>query len=130
MSFTALLLAVVFSADTSNPTNSFFRRGEAATVTFAVSGIPSGETFKLESAIYDEHDRKLADMPALDVAGGADGKWTGSLPLPTERYGGERRVGGYSVKATAIAAEGEWLVAYVPAMYGIIRFRAEGEGKK
>ncbi len=42
MSFTALLLAVVFSADTSNPTNSFFRRGEAATVTFAVSGIPSG----------------------------------------------------------------------------------------
>lgn len=87
MSFTALLLAVVFSADTSNPTNSFFRRGEAATVTFAVSGIPSGETFKLESAIYDEHDRKLADMPALDVAGGSDGKWTGSLPLPTERYG-------------------------------------------
>lgn len=45
-------------------------------------------------------------------------------------YDGERRVGGYSVKATAIAAEGEWLVAYVPAMYGIIRFRAEGEGKK
>ena len=38
-------------------------------------------------------------------------------------YDGSRKVGGYKVKATAIAAEGEWLVAYVPSMYGIVRFR-------
>ena len=87
MHLASLLLAVVITADTSNPTNSFFRRGEAATVSFAVSEIPPGKALKLESAVYDEHDRKVADLPALDVSGGADGKWTGSLPLPTGRYG-------------------------------------------
>ena len=46
---TALLLAVVLAADTSNPTNSFFRRCEAASITFSVSKIHAGETLSLES---------------------------------------------------------------------------------
>ena len=87
MHLTALLLAVVLAADTSNPTNSFFRKGEAASVTFSVSKIPAGETLTLESSIYDEHDKKLVNLPALSVKGDAKGKWTGALPLPTDRYG-------------------------------------------
>ena len=84
---TALLFAVVLAADTSNPTNSFFRKDESASVTFSVSKIQVGETLSLESSIYDEQDKKLADLPALSVKGDAGGKWTGTLPLPTDRYG-------------------------------------------
>lgn len=40
-------------------------------------------------------------------------------------YRGSRRVGSRVVAATAIAAEGGWLVAYVPAIRGLVRFRVE-----
>ena len=42
-------------------------------------------------------------------------------------YDGDRRVCSYKVAATALAAEGRWLVAYVPALKGLVRFRLEGE---
>ena len=42
-------------------------------------------------------------------------------------YDGARRVGSYPVSATAIAAEGRWLVAYVPAAKGIVRFKVRGK---
>ena len=41
-------------------------------------------------------------------------------------YDGSRRVCSYKVAATALAAEGRWLVAYVPALKGLVRFRLEG----
>ena len=42
-------------------------------------------------------------------------------------YRGSSRVGAYAVSATAVAAEGGWLVAYVPEMRGLVRFRVCGK---
>ena len=82
-----MMLAVVLTADTSNPTNSFFRKGETAEAIFCATGVPEGRRLSLKAAVYDEYDRKVADLPELGVTGGKDGKWTGALPLPTKRYG-------------------------------------------
>ena len=84
---TLLLAAVTLTADTSNPVNSFFFKGENATVIYSVRGLAPGAKEKLTAQIFDELDKKLVDMPALEVVADEKGEWTGSASLPTERYG-------------------------------------------
>ena len=84
---TLLLAAVTLTADTSNPVNSFFSKDEKATVTYSVKGLEPGAKTKLTAQIFDELEKQVVELPALEVTADAKGEWTGSAALPTARYG-------------------------------------------
>ena len=87
-----ILLALTLVGETTNPTNSLFARNERAEAVFTVRDIPAGQTLELKSWLQDENDRRLCDLRTLRVTGDADGRWTGRVELPTDRYGFYRLV--------------------------------------
>ena len=87
MNTLALILAVTMTADTTSPQHSFFVKDEAAAAVFTIREIPAGQVLELRNEVLDETDRKVCDLPPVEVRGDGKGEWTGRVPLPTDRYG-------------------------------------------
>ena len=82
----SFVLAAALTAETSRPNCSFYEFGAPVEATFKADGLGPGEKRKMSIVVVDEHENTLKTFDE-EIAAGADGKWSKTLPMPAERMG-------------------------------------------
>lgn len=112
----AVLVAAVFTGDTSNPDCSCFAIGKPAKALFSAKEFVPSSTQRLEARLFDAEDRELSVLADRDETIAADGTWSGEVDLPTGRYGFFRvraTLGG--LKLPKVGSRPEGCLTYVVA---------------
>ena len=109
-----LLAAATLTAETSNPTDSYFVWKSSATVTFQAQGFGLNETRPL-SVVVTDHEGRLAGFinAPKTFTTDAKGEWTGTYDLPTDRLGCFTvTASSGDVKLPKLGTRGEGLLTY------------------